>query len=271
VQTSPVERDFASLDPSSLVPGSGSGLREYAFPVATGGYAIPAPTPEVRPADHASRQRVLDGACRALNFLVALVAVILCLPVMIVLAVAVRLSSPGPIFYVQDRVGVDRRRGGRSPFFESRRQSDNGGRVFKIYKFRTMRVEEPGAQKQVWAAQNDPRITPMGRILRQYRLDELPQLLNVHKGDMNVVGPRPEQPRIFKELRKEVKGYSERQKVLPGITGWAQINHHYDQSITDVERKVGLDLEYISRRSLVEDLKIMARTVPVMVLRRGSM
>jgi lipopolysaccharide/colanic/teichoic acid biosynthesis glycosyltransferase len=124
---------------------------------------------------------------------------------------------------------------------------------------------------QVWASKDDPRITRIGKFLRAYRLDELPQLLNVLKGDMNVVGPRPEQPQIFQELRRELRRYPERQRVLPGITGWAQINHHYDQDIKDVERKLHLDLEYIQRRSALEDVGIMIRTIPVMLFRRGAM
>jgi lipopolysaccharide/colanic/teichoic acid biosynthesis glycosyltransferase len=106
--------------------------------------------------------------------------------------------------------------------------------------------------------------------LRHYRLDELPQLVNVLLGHMNIVGPRPEQPGIFHELRKEFDRYPNRQQVLPGITGWAQVNHGYDQSIKDVQRKLELDLEYLDRRSTVEDFKIMARTVPVMVFKQGS-
>jgi lipopolysaccharide/colanic/teichoic acid biosynthesis glycosyltransferase len=113
-------------------------------------------------------------------------------------------------------------------------------------------------------------VTPIGRVLRKYRLDELPQLSNVIKGDMNVVGPRPEQPNIFLQLREQVDGYSRRQRVLPGITGWAQVNHHYDQTIDDVRRKVQLDLDYASRMSAAEDLRIMVRTVPVMLFRTGG-
>jgi lipopolysaccharide/colanic/teichoic acid biosynthesis glycosyltransferase len=139
-----------------------------------------------------------------------------------------------------------------------------------MYKFRTMFMEE-GSAREVWAAKDDPRITPVGRFLRVYRLDELPQLLNVLKGDMNIVGPRPEQPSIFQSLRASLDDYPERQKVLPGITGWAQINHHYDQSLDDVKRKLRLDLQYIRRRSAVEDLKIMARTMPVMIFRKGAL
>jgi lipopolysaccharide/colanic/teichoic acid biosynthesis glycosyltransferase len=213
----------------------------------------------------------LDRACRIVNFCVALLAVAVALPVMVVIGLAVWLTSPGPILYVQERVGMDRRHSSRTiPFQgERRRASDRGGKLFRIYKFRTMYVQNRPAE--VWAKKDDPRITPVGRFLRAYRLDELPQLINVLKGDMNVVGPRPEQPGIFQELRRELDGYAERQRVLPGITGWAQINHHYDQSLEDVERKLQLDLEYIQRRSAFEDLKIMVRTMPVMLFRRGAM
>src|SRR5690606_22550363 len=108
-----------------------------------------------------------------------------------------------------------------------RRRVDYGGRLFRIYKFRTMRVSSE--ERQVWARQNDPRVTPIGRVLRQYRLDELPQLFNVLKGDMNVVGPRPEQPEIALRLREQIDGYTNRHRVPPGITGWAQVNLDYDQ------------------------------------------
>jgi lipopolysaccharide/colanic/teichoic acid biosynthesis glycosyltransferase len=114
----------------------------------------------------------------------------------------------------------------------------------------------------------DKRITPVGRFLRATRLDELPQLFNVLRGDMNVVGPRPERPEIFAELRSAIPFYHVRQRVMPGITGWAQINQCYDQCVDDVRRKVDLDLEYLRSRSVGQDLSIMARTVPIMVKRQ---
>ena len=114
------------------------------------------------------------------------------------------------------------------------------------------------------------RVTPIGRVLRTYRLDEVPQLWNVLRGDMNVVGPRPEQPQIFAHLRTQIEHYADRQRVRPGITGWAQINHCYDRSVGDVRRKVAYDLEYLARHSVLEDLKIMVRTVPVVVFKRGA-
>jgi len=189
---------------------------------------------------------------------------------MAVIAVLVRLSSPGPVLYHQPRVGIDRRRGRPSSEQVSRRSRDVGGRLFRIYKFRTMRQDQ-GGDAQVWASATDPRITRIGAVLRRYRLDELPQLWNVLLGDMNIVGPRPEQPEIFEDLRSRVTAYQKRQRVLPGITGLAQVSHPYDQCLDDVRQKVRYDLEYIHRRSLSEDLRIMARTIPVMVGKKGSL
>jgi lipopolysaccharide/colanic/teichoic acid biosynthesis glycosyltransferase len=145
---------------------------------------------------------------------------------------------------------------------------DSGGKLFPMYKFRTMYREESNSA-QVWAKKDDPRVTPVGRVLRAFRLDELPQLWNVLLGHMNIVGPRPEQPEIFQELRAEISDYSRRQFVLPGITGLAQIHNGYDETFTDVERKLGYDLEYLERRSPAEDFRIMAKTVPVVLGRKG--
>jgi lipopolysaccharide/colanic/teichoic acid biosynthesis glycosyltransferase len=209
-----------------------------------------------------------EGPRRVLNVIVAAVGLVLTAPCMLLVAVLVKLTSPGPVFYRQIRVGLDRRAEG-DVNGNHRRALDQGGRPFVIYKFRTMRAANPDAA-QVWAAANDPRVTRLGRVLRQYRLDELPQLFNVLRGDMNVVGPRPEQPAIFAKLRAVVPNYQQRQRVRPGITGWAQINQRYDTSIADVERKVELDLEYVARESVFEDLKIMTRTLPVMLFRQGA-
>jgi lipopolysaccharide/colanic/teichoic acid biosynthesis glycosyltransferase len=138
-----------------------------------------------------------------------------------------------------------------------------------ILKFRTMRVgtETHGA---VWAAQRDERVTKVGRVMRKYRIDELPQLVNVIRGEMNVVGPRPERPSIFSRLCDDIAEYPLRQRARPGITGWAQVNRAYDTSVDDVRIKVRYDLEYIERQGMAEDLMIMARTVPVMLFRKGG-
>jgi lipopolysaccharide/colanic/teichoic acid biosynthesis glycosyltransferase len=208
-------------------------------------------------------------ATRWLNFVLALLALIVLLPLLLVIAIVVKLTSRGPVLYTQERVGLDRRIPGADAG-NHRRVRDIGGRPFTIYKFRTMQVDAERATGAVWAVQNDPRITPVGRFLRQYRLDEIPQLLNVMRGEMNIVGPRPERPTIFAELREHIAEYPLRQRAKPGITGLAQIYHHYDRSLDDVRTKVRYDLEYIERRSFWEDLRIMLRTIPVILFRKGG-
>jgi lipopolysaccharide/colanic/teichoic acid biosynthesis glycosyltransferase len=214
---------------------------------------------QVKPPGEATR--------RALNVAVAATGLVLTAPLMVLIGAAVRLTSPGPAIYRQQRVGVDRRAGKTDG--DRNRREDLGGKPFTIYKFRTMRANGD-ADAQVWASPDDPRVTAVGRVLRKYRLDELPQLFNVLRGDMNVVGPRPEQPRIFAQLRSQIEQYAVRQRVLPGITGLAQINHDYDTSVDSVRRKVVYDLEYVARRSAAEDLRIMLKTLPVMVSRKGA-
>jgi lipopolysaccharide/colanic/teichoic acid biosynthesis glycosyltransferase len=210
-----------------------------------------------------------EAARRVVNVVVATIGLVLALPIMLVVALAVRLTSRGPVIYSQVRVGQDRRRlhGTRG---DKRRANDLGGKPFRIYKFRTMRVDAEKFSGAVWATQNDPRITPIGRVLRKYRLDELPQLFNVIKGDMNVVGPRPERPAIFQELRQTIDSYEWRQLARPGITGLAQVSQDYDSNIEDVKRKVQFDLTYIRQQSLFEDVRIMAKTVPVVIFGKGG-
>ena len=214
----------------------------------------------------AKRSEILN---RLLNVVIALLALVVLAPVMLLIALAVKFTSRGAVFYVQDRVGVDRRRRSVQPG-EDRRRANVGGRPFRILKFRSMRQDAEAGTGAVWASKHDPRVTPVGNFLRTTRLDELPQLINVVLGDMNIVGPRPERPSIFAELRQNIDGYQLRQQARPGITGWAQINHSYDESIDDVRVKIQLDLEYLARQSLAEDLKIMMRTLPVMIFKRGS-
>ncbi|PYP03178.1 MAG: sugar transferase [Gemmatimonadetes bacterium] len=220
---------------------------------------------------HASTLRPTDRerwGRRVVNIVVAATGIVVASPVLLLIAALIKLTSRGPVLYMQPRVGLDRRAltgvGGNT-----RRSMDLGGSPFTMYKFRTMRPADENG-KQVWAQAEDERVTPIGRLLRTFRLDELPQLFNVLKGDMNIVGPRPEQPDIFVYLREQIETYPRRQRVRPGITGWAQVNQGYDTSVDDVRRKVDYDLEYIRRQSALEDLKIMLRTIPVMLLRRGS-
>jgi len=207
---------------------------------------------------------------RAINVLIASVALVVVSPLLAIIAVLVKLTSPGPIFYTQPRVGIDRRRvpaGGQS---YDRRARDLGGLPFMIYKFRTMHVGAEARHRAVWATKGDSRVTPIGGVMRKLRLDELPQLFNVLVGDMNIVGPRPERPSIFSRLRVDIGDYSLRQRTRPGITGWAQINQSYDTSLDDVRRKVRYDLEYLQRQGVRQDLMIMAKTVPVILFRKGG-
>ncbi len=230
--------------------------------------AVPTYTRGDVSAESAEHPHYREGARRALNVAVAAIGIVVAAPIMVAVAVAVKLSSPGPIFYRQKRVGLDIR---TSNGGNHRRKVDMGGKPFTIFKFRTMRVATPGEEIQVWASQGDPRITPIGGFLRRSRLDELPQLFNVLTGDMNIVGPRPEQPEIFQNLRSAVVNYHARQRVRPGITGRAQITLHYDSCIEDVRKKVEADLAYIHTQSVLEDLRIMVLTAPVMIFRKGAL
>ena len=209
-------------------------------------------------------------ASRVLNCAIAFVALVAMTPLLVVIGLLIAFTSPGPVIYVQTRIGEDRRRRRRPvDLGRDRRTRDVGGRAFHIYKFRSMttNAEKAGA---VWAKRGDARVTRVGRVLRAARLDELPQLFNVLTGDMNIVGPRPERPGIFVRLRESIDDYPKRQLGRPGITGWAQINHHYDTCLEDVRVKVRYDLEYLRRQSVAEDLRIMVKTIPVMLFARGS-
>ena len=209
-----------------------------------------------------------ERVSRALNVVLATVGLILASPLILLIALAVKLTSKGPVLYSQLRVGVDRRsRFGKA---DERRVYDLGGKPFTMYKFRTMHVNAEADGRAVWAKQADPRVTLVGRLLRGTRLDELPQLYNVLRGEMNIVGPRPERPTIFADLRENIPEYPLRQRVKPGITGWAQINQCYDVTMDCVREKVRYDLEYLQRQSIVEDLRIMTKTVPVMLFRKGG-
>lgn len=228
---------------------------------------------EMTRADGVSSSKREERGIRSLNVAVAVLILLVTLPIWIVVAVAIKLTSRGPVFYTQQRVGIDvrqrteRRGSGRA---EVRRAADVGGRPFTIVKFRTMRVDAEAHGGAVWASADDDRLTPVGGFLRSCRADELPQLINVIRGEMNLVGPRPERPQIFSELRAQVPDYQKRQRVPPGITGHAQVHLQYDTSVEDVRRKVQHDLEYIAKRTVWQDLRIMLKTIPVMLFRKGG-
>ena len=224
--------------------------------------------PAVEPPETMPRARS-ELANRVVNVVISVIALIVLAPLFVLVAIAFKLSSPGPVLYTQTRVGLDRRWTRARAMFD-RRTEDLGGQVFTIYKFRSMYVDAERDRGAVWATKNDTRVTPVGRVLRQLRIDELPQLINVIRGEMNIVGPRPERPSIVKQLRVDIAEYPQRHRAKPGITGWAQINHSYDSCLDDVRTKVRYDLEYLRTQSLWVDLKIMVRTVPVMLGKRGG-
>ncbi len=187
---------------------------------------------------------------RLLSFAVSFIALLICLPFLPLIILAVRLSSPGPILFSQTRVG-------------------QRGRLFTAYKFRTMQ-ENAEAQGAVWATKDDPRVTAIGKFMRNTRIDEIPQLWNVLRGDMAFVGPRPERPEFVQWLSKEIPFYDLRHMIRPGITGWAQVRYRYGASLEETKRKLEYDLYYIKHQSIGLDLLIMFETIKTIILRRGA-
>ncbi|MBN2036228.1 MAG: sugar transferase [Chitinispirillaceae bacterium] len=172
-------------------------------------------------------------------------------PFWLVAAAAISVNSPGPAIYKQVRVG-------------------RNGRTFTLYKFRSMYRDAEKRSGPTWASENDPRITPVGRFIRKTRLDEIPQFLNVLKGEMSLVGPRPERPYFVEQLKSEIPWYVRRIKMKPGITGWAQVKHKYDASIEDVKQKVMYDLYYFENMSIILDIKIILQTFWVVLTGKGA-
>ncbi len=199
--------------------------------------------PQLMPPWERAAKRIIDIAVASLILLAGL-------PVWILVAIAIKLDSRGSVFYAQDRVGKDEKH-------------------FRMLKFRSMYEGAESQSGPVWANKQDPRVTHVGKVIRKLRLDEVPQFFNVLDGDMSLVGPRPERPFFVTQLSTEIPLYKRRLKVRPGITGWAQVKHKYDESIEDVRRKVEYDLYYIENMSLRMDLKILLNTVMVMFLGKG--
>jgi len=187
----------------------------------------------------------------AVNTAVAAFGFIVTLPVMLIVALAVKLSSPGPVFYRQTRVGM-------------------GNEPFTVYKFRSMRADAEASTGAVWASKDDPRVTAVGRVIRKLRFDELPQLLNVLRGEMSMVGPRPERPEFVKALSEQIPYYRQRHCVRPGITGWAQINYKYGDTYEDTITKLEYDLYYIKNMSMSLDTYIIFHTLKTMLASHGA-
>jgi sugar transferase (PEP-CTERM system associated) len=196
--------------------------------------------------------RLMASLKRIFDMIAAMLAMVVAVPLLALVAVAVKLTSPGPAFYHQMRVGLH-------------------GRIFTVHKLRSMRPDAEASTGPVWASKHgDPRVTPLGQFLRRSRLDELPQLWNVLKGDMSLVGPRPERPEFVTALTTRIPFYGQRHIVRPGLTGWAQVRYTYGASEEDALQKLQYDLFYIKHMSLPLDLFILLSTIKTVVLRKGA-
>jgi sugar transferase (PEP-CTERM system associated) len=195
--------------------------------------------------------RVTLAVKRASSFLFSALALLITFPLLLIIAPAIKLTSEGPVFYKQKRVGRD-------------------NKIFDCYKLRTMRADAEAQTGAAFAVDNDPRVTSVGRFLRTLRLDEIPQLWNVIKGDMNLIGPRPERPEFVRRFDQEIPCYNLRHIILPGITGWAQVRYGYGNSIEDTKEKLGYDLFYIKNLSQGLDLLILFHTIKIVLLGRGA-
>jgi sugar transferase (PEP-CTERM system associated) len=201
------------------------------------------------PGFHASRLFLIYK--RSASVLISIVGLLLSAPFLPFVILAIKLSSPGRVLYWQNRVGRD-------------------DRVFRCYKFRTMRSDAEADTGPTWAEDDDPRVTLVGRLLRKTRIDEIPQLLNVLKGDMSLVGPRPERPEFVAALNEKIPYYHLRHSVRPGITGWAQILYKYGSSVEDAKEKLRYDLYYIKNTSVGLDLLIFLNTIKIVLVGRGA-
>jgi sugar transferase (PEP-CTERM system associated) len=197
------------------------------------------------------RSRLTLVMKRAIDLAFGLLGLAMSLPLMAIVAIAIRLDSKGPAIYRQERVGL-------------------GDRPFHLFKFRSMRVDAEVGETARWAIEDDPRVTRVGRFLRKFRLDELPQFFNVIRGDMSFVGPRPERPVFVEMLRKEISYYDERHSVRPGITGWAQVQYRYGACVEDAFRKLEYDLFYLKNMSVLFDCAIVLRTVRIVLTGFGG-
>jgi len=215
---------------------------------------------------------------RVIDIAGSTVALVLAIPVFIIIPILIRFDSPGPVFFRQQRVGKNYRRQNRRVIsvdgLENRRNGDRrkvpgSGRPFSIIKFRTMYHDAEQRTGPVWAHKNDPRITRIGSILRATRLDEVPQLLNILKGEMSLVGPRPEREFFVKKLRGVIESYDKRLLVRPGLTGLAQVEYKYDESVDDTKVKIKYDIDYIERVGILTDLKILFKTIYVVFAAKG--
>ena len=188
---------------------------------------------------------------RIFDVLCASALIVLSAPVMAITALLIKLESPGPVLYRQERVG-------------------QGGRTFFVTKFRSMRNDAEKDGKPRWATANDSRVTRVGNVIRKLRIDELPQLFNVLKGEMSLVGPRPERPFFVEQLTQEIPFYAVRHSVKPGVTGWAQVRYHYGSTVEDSQEKLQYDLYYVKNHTLFLDFVVLLETVGVVLTGKGA-
>ena len=230
------------------------------FPVTRSSKASDSSEP---PGSSSHLKRAIDVSGAALGLLAMI-------PVFAIIGLSIYLDSPGPIFFKQERVGINRRRGRGIPPEKERRSLDRFGRPIHVYKFRSMVVDAERNTGPVWAASQDNRVTRVGRFLRRTRLDEFPQFWNVLRGEMSLVGPRPERFFFVQRLKEAIPEYDQRCNIMPGVTGLAQVRCGYDSSVESANRKLQYDLHYVRNRSLSLDFKILAQTVNVIVRGDGA-
>lgn len=224
------------------------------------------------------KPRLVETIRRTIDILTAGALLILTMPIFLIVPILIKLDSPGSVIYRQVRVGQNRRKTQRRHNAYrlkgdrrngDRRRDDGHGMLFQVYKFRSMRQDAEKKSGPVWARKGDPRVTKVGKILRAARIDELPQLFNILKGDMSLVGPRPERPHFVDRFVNNVTRYADRLQVKPGLTGLAQVMGGYDTCMEDVYNKLQHDLQYIQKRSLGQDIKIILKTIGVVFTGKG--
>jgi len=218
------------------------------------------------------------SAKRALDITGSIFGIICATPFFLLIPILIKLDSPGPVFFRQERIGKNRRRSNRRDITipdnierrkNDRRRNPGYGLPFMIYKFRTMRQDAEKHTGPVWASKRDPRITRVGAFLRATRIDEIPQLINIFKGEMSLVGPRPERAFFIDKLKDSINDYEKRLLVRPGLTGLAQVEHKYDESEEDTVIKVKYDLSYIYGLNIFRDFKIILKTIYVVLAAKG--
>lgn len=269
------ETSFITLDGLSSAASS-----VFAAPVGTG-HTIPEPSTLILLMTAAGAsllqfvRKNYHALSRFFDVTIASIALVLTAPILLIAAILIKIDSPGPVFYKQVRVGVnrrsrERRHSGRAAADRDHRRDNTLGAPFTIYKLRSMRFDAERGTGAVWAQQNDARVTRIGKLIRLTRVDEIPQFINVLRGDMSFIGPRPERPEFVKKLNAAIPYYYRRFDIPPGITGLAQTRAAYAADIKQTRRKLKYDLMYVRKKCLLMDTRIFFNTISTVVLGRGA-